>query len=221
MSKHFPNLPAASFASDAEVKTGVSDFDTLHSQQAIKDEGPCVSRRRLLQLISVAGILPGAAFAVDQSHAVNVANAEKLQPLKADLNRPQDLLIDIISSSAVPDDTVVITNNTADNIELAGFLPSIIVFNNRFVDLGVLSGDAPMFLNAGQVISLQTSLKSVRGKTWDKLGGKRIQYVWADDAMQEISQDMQLVSVAGFLSCDYAILYSNTRRLTASAVTAA
>jgi len=227
MSKHIVNLPAAFPAGDASVNAGVSDFDSAPSQQAIEAKGPCVSRRRLLQLISAAGILPGAAFAADQSNAVSILNAGDSQPAKAPppsktpINQPHDLLIDIITSSAVPEDTVVITNTSDEDIELAGFLPSIVVFEDRFIDLGVMGGDAPLSLNAGQVISLQTSLKSVRGKDWNELGGKRVQYVWADDAMREISQEMQLVSVAGFVSCDYAILYSNTRRLTATAVTAA
>lgn len=219
MSKHHPNSLVDHLAADAVVTPCMSDHEATGCAAQHPEEGLSVSRRRLLQMMSVAGVLPGVAFALDQTldqtTAKNITNAESVN---CQQQRSHDLLIDIISSSAVPDDTVVISNNTADDIELAGFLPSIIVFHNKFVDLGALGGNEPVVLNAGQVISFQTQLNGVRGKAWDALGGKRIQYVWADDAVREISEEMQLVSVAGFLSDQQAILYSNTRRLTAAAV---
>jgi len=211
MSKHYPKSIDHPISTDS-----ASAPDTASCEQNLAEEDLSVSRRRLLQLMSVAGVLPGVALAVDQSSAVSNAHTQGLTPENCE--RSNDLLIDIISSSAVPDDTVVITNNTTADVELAGFLPSIIVFNNKFVDLGALKGEHQMILKAGQVISFQTYLNGVRGKAWNELGGKQIQYVWAEDAMRSISDEMQLVSVAGFISGGQAILYSNTRRLTAAAV---
>jgi len=209
MSKHHPKSLDHSISTNSVTTTSGCEQD--HAAEDLS-----LSRRRLLQLMSVAGVLPGVALAVDQSSVGNNSHAEGLTPENCE--QPNDLLIDIISSSAVPDDTVVITNNTAGDIELAGFLPSIIVFDNKFVDLGALKGGGQMILKAGQVVSFQTYLGAVRGKDWEELGGKQIQYVWAEDAMRSVSDEMQLVSVAGFVSGDQAILYSNTRRLTAAAV---
>ena len=227
MRKNYPNSSADPFAADATdsaVTPCPMAGDTTSGEAHTANEGLSVSRRRLLQMMSVAGVLPGGALAVDQPAVVNDAmNATNVHASELEncLQRPNDLLVDIISSSAVPDDTVVITNNTADDIELAGFLPSIIVVEKKFLDLAALNGDAPLVLGAGQLVSFQISLDDVRGKAWDALGGKRIQYVWADDAISRISEEMKLASVAGFLTDDQAILYSNPRRLTAADVTLA
>ncbi len=159
-------------------------------------------KRNSLKIMSGVGIaactttLSGLASA-----AVGVSNQVNLERLPVALPRStSELEIQIVSSQAIPEDSVVIRNATDAPIVLTEFMPGHIVFEDRILNINSILNEQPIDLNPGQVIA-------VRVEILELLAMPPTEYVWAEHAIEQLSVETQVITLGAFLSDSKGILF--------------
>ena len=156
------------------------------------------ARRCTLKLLAATGasaVLPTSLLSANV--ATQLTGASQI-PTAA--TRTPDLYIDLISSAAVPDDSVVIKNTTRETIVVNKFLPNNVVFDEVQIDLNAAAGDKPLVIKPNQIISLRTKALPLQRDD-------EFEYVWANSATQEISNDLTTVQLGVFMVNNQAVVY--------------
>ena len=154
------------------------------------------SKRNTLKLISAstAGVVLPASLVMAEA-----ATRPETQFPKANTRKP-DLLINLVRSTAVPDDTVLLLNTTSDSLVVSQFMPGTIVFDDVQVDLNEVAGGKELILEPNQFVSLRTKMTPVQS---DGL----VEYVWADSLTHPMTDDVSLVHMGAFMADDRAIVF--------------
>lgn len=157
----------------------------------------------------------GAAPLISLPFVASAGDVDLSEPLAANLPSPPELPkvaahssmqleIQIIDSSAVPDNNVVIRNTTDESLIITKFMPGHIVFGNKLMDLNAAVGGGSLKLRAGQS-------KALHFDVWSVLNAGPIEYVWADHAVEVLSDQTSIVTLGAFMSNTNAVVYANTQ----------
>lgn len=169
------------------------------------------TRRELLKKITLGTAVAGnlglySNFGYAQNISSTVNNKQNTSSLPS-VDSQHDLLLTLVLSSAVPHGSAVISNQTGNSIVLNGFDPGNIVFDNHYVDLSHATGvtkNNPLILKSGETRSFQIEAHSLYSS---KHTSDHNTYVWADDAVEQLSEDAKLIEMAGLLDVNRTVLY--------------
>jgi len=159
-----------------------------------------LEKRRTLKLIGGTGI--GAGLASSSA----IASFDLLNPAETDAHSglsaggTVELDINIISTRALPEQSVILTNNTDDVITIDRFMPASVIFNESLVDLNSLLESGPLHIAPHQSVSSEVEV-------WNLLAKPVLEYVWATDAMYPLSDETDIVPVGAFLADGKAIVF--------------
>ncbi len=156
------------------------------------------SKRNTLKLISAstAGVVLPTSLVMAE---VATRPAGATQFPSASTRKP-DLLINLIRSTAVPDDTVLLQNTTNDTIVISRFMPGTVVFDDVQVDLNVAADGQELVLKPNQLMSLRTQMTLVPS---DGV----VEYVWAESSALRNTDDVSLVYMGAFMADGRAIVF--------------
>ena len=156
------------------------------------------SKRNTLKLISAstAGVVLPTSLVMAEA-ATRPAAA--MQFPEASTRKP-DLLINLVRSTAVPDDTVLLLNTTNDRLVISQFMPGTIVFDDVQIDLNEVTGGSELILAPHQMKSLRTQITPIQSEGM-------VEYVWADSSTHPITDDLSLVYMGAFMADDRAIVF--------------
>jgi len=157
-----------------------------------------ISRRSTLKLLAATGasaVLPVSLLTVEAA-----AQASGVSQFPAPATRTPDLYIDLIRSTAVPDDSVVLYNASSETIVVGNFVAGAVVFNDVKIDLNAAAGGKSLVIKPQQLVSLRTKAVPVQR---DEV----MEYVWANSAAQPISDHLTTVQLGVFMVDDQAIVY--------------
>ncbi len=115
------------------------------------------------------------------------------------------LEIQIIDSTAVPDNTVVFRNRSDDVLVITRFMPGHIVYDGKLMDLNAAMGDRQIELSPGQSRAFEYDV-------WSVLNTGPVEYVWADHAIDALSEETSVVTLGAFMADTNAVVYANTRQ---------
>ena len=160
------------------------------------------SKRNTVKLLAVAGV--STIFPTSHVRAEATTPLSGTAQLPAATTRTPDLYIDLIRSTAVPDDSVVLKNTTNETIVVGKFLPGIVVFDDVQIDLNSAARNESLVLRPNQIVSLRTEATPVQS---DDV----IEYVWANSAGQAITDDLTTVHLGVFMADNKAIVYPLNR----------
>ncbi len=114
--------------------------------------------------------------------------------------RRPELLIQLVRSTAVSEDTVVLRNTTNGQLVISQFMPGTVIFDDVQCDLNEAAAGKELILQPGQVMSLRTQMAPI---DTDSV----MEYVWANASTQPISGDVSLVSLGAFMADGRAVVY--------------
>jgi len=184
-------------------------------------------RRRALKVLGAGVVSPLAITALDVAAATSGATADVTGTNSGTLDGAaggytHDLEIHVFSSSGVVEDSLLIKNNLDERLVVNTFRPGMIIFDDRFIHLPSVieaafgNGGPVLNLEAGQTISLTTVSEPLYGRQWARksnlITNDFVEYLWADDAITNVSDDAILVSTAAFVTDNTALLYSNPKQ---------
>lgn len=160
---------------------------------------PDLYKRRTLKFMGAAPLftvplLSGAA-------ELQATDASAL-PLPAPRTNMQ-LSIDIIDSSAVPDNNLLIKNTTDEPLAVSGFMPGHIIFDNKLIDLNEAVAKETLVLGPGQSRAFNFTL-------WPLLSAGPMEYVWADHTAITLSEETTIYRLGAFLADTNAVIYADT-----------
>jgi len=168
---------------------------------------PDISKRRTIKLIGVAPIVgvPVVASAASDvlSQQARKTTIDSLPPAVPRLNSMQ-LDIQLIDTSAVTSQEMLIRNTTDEKLVVTQFMPGHVVFGDRFIDLQAALRTQSLVLNAGQSKSLDFDIMPI-----NKMD--HIEYVWADHAVHALSDETNIIHLGAFMANTSAVIYADTR----------
>lgn len=153
----------------------------------------------LLPLVSI----PGLAKAVSTSVQDADTPSQTLPPAAPRHNMA--LQIQIINSSAVPDNNVIIRNTSDEELIVKRFMPGVVYFDNQVVDLNEAANNKALQLQPGQSKALHFTVQPVSDTV-------PIEYVWADHAVDALNSETSIVTLGAFMADTYAVVYANTNQ---------
>ncbi|MEE9333476.1 MAG: hypothetical protein V3U65_05235 [Granulosicoccaceae bacterium] len=155
-----------------------------------------LSKRNTLKLISAstAGVVLPTSLLMAEAAMRQATQFPESKP------RKPDLLINLVRSTAVPDDTVLLLNTTSDRLVIGQFMPGTIVFDDVQVNLNEAAGGKELILEPNQFLSLRTQMTPVQS---DGI----VEYVWADSSAHPMTEDVSLVFMGAFMADDRAIVF--------------
>jgi len=156
-------------------------------------------KRKTLKLMGAAsvGLATGSsALAALRAHPSAAAQLSR---------SGQDLSIQVISTSSVPENSVSITNQSNVDVVLEQFLPGHITFNDKLVDLNSL-------LTKGDIVIPAGAARAARIEVWQLLAQPVAEYVWADDATEHISHETSVTTLSAFMLGTKAVVYPEFSR---------
>lgn len=155
-------------------------------------------KRNTLKLLVATGastVLPASLITADAATPPSGASQ-----FPTATKRTPDLFIDLLRSTAVPDDSVVLKNTTSETIVVSKFLPGSIVFDDVQIDLNAAVHGEALVIQPNSMVSLRTRAVSLQREDV-------IEYVWANSAKQVISDDLTTVQLGAFMVDNQAIVY--------------
>ena len=114
------------------------------------------------------------------------------------------LEIQILDTTAVPDNNVLIRNSSDEQLIINRFVPGHIYFNDQIMDLNEAVGNAPLLLKAGQS-------KAFDFKLWPVVNAGPVEYVWADHVVENLNDNTSVVTLSAFMADTNAIVHSDTK----------
>ncbi len=156
------------------------------------------SKRNTLKLLggSTAGVFLPSSLVLAEA-ATRAAGASQFP---AAAKRTPELLINLFRSTAVPDDTFMLQNQSSERLVISRFLPGTVIFDDVQVDLNEAVDNTEVILEPHQVMSLRAQLSPINS---DDV----MEYVWANSAVDSISDNLSIVSIGAFMVDGQAILY--------------
>jgi len=161
-----------------------------------------LTKRNTLKWLAATGattVLPASLVTAEAT--TGLPGASQFPPA---VKRTPDLFIDLIRSTAVTEDTVVLKNNTGETIVVSKFLPGIVVFDDVQIDLNAAAGGQSLVIEPNRIMSLHTKAVPVQS---DDV----IEYVWANSAKQAVSNDLTTVQLGVFMVDNQAVVYPVNR----------
>lgn len=189
-----------------------------------------LQKRQTLKLITGTGLGFSALGVAGLSSSLlasesNTGSAQYAPDISSRSRGVADLQIDIISTTAIPEQSVILTNNTDDVMTLDKFMPGTIVFKDSMVELNSLLESGPITLEPHHAMSatvevwnlLALSTLAPRALVPPALAAPKlappnlappiIEYVWAENAITELSTETDIIAVGAFVADRQAIVY--------------
>jgi len=165
------------------------------------------SKRRTMQLMGTAPLLTlpvvsaisGVASASDTVENGSVAG---LPPAAPKSGLPVE--IQIISTSSVPDNNVLIRNTSDDELLITRFTPGHVYYNGEILDLNESIKAKPIHIQAEQSIALHY-------RSWPVVNAGPVEYLLADQSVQHLSNETAVITLGAFMANTDAVLYANTQ----------
>jgi len=164
------------------------------------------NKRRTLKILGVTPLVTMPAFAsatqlgLTNDFESQVALPEVPARIKGS---GMPLQIQILDTNAVPDNNVVVRNTSDEPLLISRFMPGHVYFNGQIMDLNQAIGNQPLSIDAGQS-------RSFDFKIWPVLNAGPVEYVWADQAVEKISNDTSVITLGAFMAGTDAVVYANT-----------
>jgi len=117
-------------------------------------------KRNTLKWLAATGagtVLP--ASLVTAQAASQLSGVSQFPPAAT---RTPDLHIDLVRSTAVTEDSVVLKNTTNETIVVSKFLPGTVVFDGVQIDLNAAAGGESLVIESNQMMSLSTKAVPVQ-----------------------------------------------------------
>ena len=174
---------------------------------------PDQKKRRTLKVmgaIPLAGVAAGVAGTATASLA-SMADFSSSSVLPKPVSRTGSMQLDIqiIDTSAVVNNHLLVRNTTDEALTVTRFMPGHIVFNNKFLDLQQLINSKPLVLMPGQSKSFDYNIQPI-----EKMSN--IEYVWAEHAISALSIETNVVYLGAFMADTNAVIYADTREIVPS-----
>ncbi len=166
------------------------------------------NKRRTLKMMSVTPLVSVPLFAslVSQSQANMVDNNATSHNLKTDnKSGGTQLHIQILDTTSVPDNNVILRNDSNDTLIISRFMPGHIFFNNQIMDLNEAIGSDQLVLQPGQS-------KAFDFEIWPVLNAGPVEYVWADHAVEILNENTSVITLGAFMADTNAIVHTNTKK---------
>lgn len=164
------------------------------------------SKRRTLKWFGAAPLtaIPFASMA---------GMSNDLDPQQLDLppavQRKSELQIQIIDTSSVPDNSVLMFNAGTEQLLINQFITGTVIFNNRMLDLNSMTTAAPIVLEPGQTKSFDAEVFSV-------LAVPPVEYVYADHAAEILNAETSVIRLGAFMFDDMAVVYADPAKIVPS-----
>lgn len=151
----------------------------------------------------------GAAPLVSFPLVPSAGSIDSVDSMVPDLPPPaprssMELEIQIIDSSAVPDNNVVFRNCTDETLVVTRFMPGHMVFGDKLIDLNAAMNGAMLKLHAGQS-------KVLHFDVWSVVNAGPIEYVWGDHATDILNDETSVINMGAFMADTNAVVYANTK----------
>lgn len=167
---------------------------------------PDFKKRQTLKFIGAAPLVSLPFVASASTHGLTDSGlTDSFPDLPAPAPRTSmQLEIQIIDSTAVPDNQVVFRNRSDDKLIITRFMPGHIVFGDKLIDLNAAMGDRAIELQSGQSKVLQFDV-------WSVVNAGPIEYVWGDHATDVLNAETSVINMGAFMADTNAIVYANTK----------
>jgi len=171
---------------------------------------PDLTKRRTLKLFGAAPLvsIPAVSSAAQLVDTGASSSTEAAFPPPA-MRTSMEMEIQIINSTAVPENNLLLRNHTAEPMTISRFLPGHIVFDGKLLDLNEAVSNETLVLGAGQS-------RAFHFKVWPLLNAGPVEYVWADHAADVLSDETSVITLGAFMADSEAVVYANTRRFVPS-----
>ncbi len=166
------------------------------------------NKRRTLKMLSVTPLVSMPIFAsgTDLGHGDTAENNVAVSELSANSKYPSmPLEIQILDTTAVPDNNVLVRNTSSEPLTIKRFVPGHIYFNGQIMDLNEAVGNAPLILQAGQSKAFDFTL-------WPVVNAGPVEYVWADHVAEILNDNTSIVTLGAFMADSNAIVHTNTNQ---------
>jgi len=166
---------------------------------------PDQNKRRTLKMLSVTPVLTPLVSMPVFASATGFDFSEKTLPVTSAKNQSvgRPLQIQILDTTSVPDNNVLLRNDSDETLLISRFMPGHIYFNDKIMDLNEAIGNTPLLLHAGQS-------KAFNFKLWPVVNAGPVEYVWADQAVDKLSNDTSVITLGAFMAETNAVVYVNT-----------
>jgi len=161
------------------------------------------NKRRTLKILGVTPLvsIPVLASATSFEHA-NVAHSNSPLPGPATTQgSSMPLQIQILDTTAVPDNNVILRNSSDEPLLVSRFMPGHIYFNGQIMDLNEAIDNEPLSLQAGQS-------KVFDFKFWPVVNAGPVEYVWADHAVEALNENTSVITLGAFMADTNAVVYA-------------
>jgi len=150
------------------------------------------NKRRTLKIMSAGSVatMSAATMAGIGFSNATLAGVSASDSVNTDLQiNGAQLSIQIITGGTVPEDTVIFTNHTSEDIVISEFLPGFITVKNQMIDLNELCRDTAL------TVSPDYPLASSAAR-WELLAlDHSSSYLWCDTAEETLSEFTGVVKV--------------------------
>lgn len=154
-------------------------------------------KRNTLKYLGISGLGLGIGAFSTAPLAVN-EHRRNSEPTGAG-----DLSIQVFCTSAVQENTVTLVNHTDKSLVLSEFIPNVVIFNNKLVDLNSLISDHQVIeIGSGEAFASEIEI-------WQVLAQPVMEYVWAEHAIKQLTDQTSVVSLAATLVKQKIIVYAD------------
>lgn len=163
-----------------------------------------LNRRKLIKAFGTSGLaigMGGAPFLASADGGSEAVASTDL-PLPGRL----ELGINIVSSSAVPGESVVIRNGTTSTLVIKRFLPGHVIFGNKVLDLNALLTAGRLEIAPSRIISFSAQASQLDAAS------SITEYLWAEESQVQISDDAVLLGLGAFLAGEQAVVFSDAKQ---------
>lgn len=182
-------------------------------------------RRQSLKVIGAGiaaplGVLSGGSLAVAADEVLQPRTKKEFDTKSA--THAHDIELHLYSSRNVVEDSLLIRNKLDKDLVLKKVSPSLLVFNDRYLDLRSLIGDTPLTLAPGHTVSFMVYSQPLYGRAWSQTHNAHAaeeaalsdgtSYLWAQNSINVITDDTILVSAAALVVDETAILYTKPKQ---------
>lgn len=170
------------------------------------------NKRRTLKMLGVTPLVSMPLFA--SNTGLDYAVAAKSDAAMSELSANSQysgipLQIQILDTTAVPDNNVLLRNTSNEPLTINRFVPGHIYFNGKIMDMNEVIGSAPLILQAGQS-------KAFDFKLWPVVNAGPVEYVWADHVVEILNDNTSVVTLGAFMADTNAIVHTNTKQMIVS-----
>lgn len=159
------------------------------------------AKRDTIKKLSAGAMVPLVSTSVSASAFAHSSDASRVMADKIFPTGISELLIDVISSAATQQHTVILTNLTDATMPVRHFSPGTIYWNNESgqrhtLDLNALRSDVGILLQPHRAVSLSTraqpSLNSSSANNQKNTG------IWSDDAISRLDENTLKIRLGAY-----------------------